>query len=238
MVVIGNEILTGKVEDCNSPFLCRELTALGVEVGRLITVPDDMGLIGEAALAFSRAFDWVFTSGGIGPTHDDMTIPAIARAFDVKVISDPLLEKVLRNHYGDRLTEDHLMMARVPEGTELIQIEGLFYPVISFQNLFIFPGVPELFRYKFNGIKERFRGSPATVKTLFLKADEGTIAATLRQTESDHPGILIGSYPCFTRADYTVKVTVEGREADVVEGAYARLKEALGTLPATIVREA
>lgn len=236
IVVIGNEILTGKTADTNSPYLARELNLLGIDLQRILTIPDDFELIGRTVREFSGAFTWVFTSGGIGPTHDDMTIPAIAAGFGVKAVRHPLLEANIRRHYKERLTEDHLLMALVPEGAELLDVEGLYFPQVQFRNVFIFPGVPQLLQYKFNAIKSRFRGQPVTLREIFMKADEGVIAASLRETQEKHPGLLIGSYPSFTRQEYSVKVTLEARDAGVVNAAFAELRQRLAALPITIVR--
>lgn len=236
MVTIGNEILSGKITDTNSPFLCRELNFLGIRLERILTIPDDFALIGRVVREFSEAFTWVFTSGGIGPTHDDVTIPAIAAGFGVPAVRDPGLERTIREHYADRLTDDHLLMALIPEGAEMIPVEGLYYPQVRFHNVFILPGVPQLFEYKFNAIKGRFRGTPIVLHEIFMKADEGVIAATLREAAERFSDVLIGSYPSFFRRDYSLKVTVEGHEADSVEAALAHLREGLGTLPVTIVR--
>jgi FAD synthetase len=236
MVVIGNEILSGKITDTNSPFLCRELNFLGMRMERLVTIPDDFALIGRVVREFSEAFTWVFTSGGIGPTHDDVTIPAIAAGFGVPVLRDPGLEGTIREHYAERLTEDHLLMAQVPQGAELIDIDGLYYPQVRFRNVFILPGVPELFQYKFNAIKGRFRSRPIILREIFMKADEGIIAASLRETAERFADVLIGSYPSFFKRDYSVKVTLESREAASVEAALAHLNARLGGLPVTIVR--
>lgn len=235
VVVIGNEILSGKVTDTNSPFLCRELTFLGVQVSRLITIPDDFALIGETVRAYAEAFTWVFTSGGIGPTHDDLTIPAIAAAFGVPVVTEPRLEAEIRRHYADRLTEDHLLMARVPQGAELIEVEGLYYPQVCFRNVHIFPGVPQLLEFKFHAIKARFQAEPMVLREIFMKADEGVIASLLRETDARFSGVLIGSYPSFFRKDYSLKVTLEGREASQVEAAWRELKGALAGMAVTIV---
>jgi len=236
MVVIGNEILSGKITDTNSPFLARELNFLGIRLERLFTIPDDFALIGQVVREFSDAFTWVFTSGGIGPTHDDLTIPAIAAGFGVPVVRDPGLERTIREHYAERMTEDHLLMAQVPQGAELIDIDGLYYPQVQFRNVFILPGVPQLFEYKFNAIKGRFRSRPIVLREIFMKADEGVIAASLRETAERFADVLIGSYPSFFRREYSVKVTLEGREANSVEAALAHLNGRLGTLPVTIVR--
>jgi len=236
MVVIGNDILSCKITDTNSPFLCRELHFLGIRLERLITIPDDFALIGQVVREFSAAFTWIFTSGGIGPTHDDLTIPAIAAGFGVPVVRDAALERTIREHYAERLTEDHLLMAQVPQGAELIEIDGLYYPQVQFRNVFILPGVPQLFEYKFNAIKSRFRSRPIVLHEIFMKADEGVIAASLRETAERFGDVLIGSYPSFFKRDYSVKVTLESRERSSVEAALAHLHARLGSLPVTIVR--
>jgi molybdenum cofactor synthesis domain-containing protein len=236
LVVIGNEILSGKTQDQNAPFLARELRFLGVVLERILTIPDEFDLIGHTVREYSDAFTWVFTSGGIGPTHDDMTVAAIAAGFGVPVVVEPRLEEALRRHYKQRLTADHLQMAMVPEGAELIDVPGLAYPQVQFRNVFIFPGVPELFRYKWNAIKERFTSAPISLRQVFLVADEGSIAAALRQCAERFPDVLIGSYPSFRREEYSVKVTLEAREAASVEAALAQLQPQLRDLGVRVVR--
>jgi molybdopterin-biosynthesis enzyme MoeA-like protein len=236
IVIIGNEILTGKTADANSPFLCRELNLLGIDLRRIQTIPDEFDLIGRVVRECAGDCTWVYTSGGIGPTHDDMTIPAIAAGFGVKAVRHPVLEAGIRKHYGARCTEDHLLMAQVPDGAELLDIDGLYFPQVRFRNVFIFPGVPQLLQHKFNSIKGLFRGEPVVLREIFMKADEGIIAASLRETQQRHPGLLIGSYPNFTRQEYSVKVTLEARDAGVVETAFAELQGRLAALPVTIVR--
>ena len=236
LVVIGNEILTGKVADTNSPFLCRELNFLGIDLCRITTIPDEFALIGNVVREFSEGFDWVFTSGGIGPTHDDMTVAAIAAGFGVQAVRHPVLEAALRKHYGERLTEDHLLMALVPDGAHLVDVDGVYFPQVLYRNIFILPGVPQLFQYKFNAIKHRFQGTPVVLREIFMKADEGVIAASLRETQAKHPGLLIGSYPNFRHSEYSVKVTLESRDGGVVAQALAELQGRLAQLPVTIVR--
>jgi molybdenum cofactor synthesis domain-containing protein len=236
MVVIGNEILTGKVADTNSPFLCRELNFLGLELAQITTIGDDFDLIGRMVREFSERFTWVFTSGGIGPTHDDITIKAVAAGFGVQAVRQPRLEEALRAHYKERLTDDHLLMAEVPEGAELIEIPGWSYHQVLFRNIFILPGVPQLFQSRFNGFKHRFQGEPVLLKEFFLKADEGTIAASLREVSDRFPDVLIGSYPNFFKSDYSVKVTLESRQDDLLDAAMADLQGRLEALPITIVR--
>jgi molybdenum cofactor synthesis domain-containing protein len=236
MIVIGNEILSGKTQDSNAPFLARELRFLGVVLARILTIPDEFELIGRCVREYAQSFTWVFTSGGVGPTHDDITISAIAAGFGVPVIRDARLEASLRSHYKERLTPDHLRMAEVPEGTEFIGVPGLAYPQIQFRNVFILPGVPELFRTKFQAIKSRFASRPIGLREVFLKADEGVIAGALRQTAEDFPAVLIGSYPSFRRDEYSVKVTLEAYESEGLDDALARLRARLSEVNAQVVR--
>ena len=153
LVVIGDEILSGKVQDANSAYLAKALYELGVRLCQITTVGDDDAAIGEAVRRGSAGHHWVFTCGGIGPTHDDITIAAIANAFGVKTVIHPELKRLLEGHYGTRLTADHLRMAEVPAGTELIPVPALRHPQLLFGNVFIFPGVPRLFRLKFEAIQ-------------------------------------------------------------------------------------
>ncbi|HYB73765.1 MAG TPA: competence/damage-inducible protein A, partial [Candidatus Sulfotelmatobacter sp.] len=160
LVIIGNEILSGKVQDANAPFFALALRELGVDLRRIAVVPDDVVVIAAEVRAFSRAFDVVCTSGGVGPTHDDVTIEAVAHAFGRRVVRDPGLERVLREFYRNRVTQAHLKMAEVPEGAELVGRETLLFPVIACRNVYIFPGIPEILRQKFHAIQERFRDTP------------------------------------------------------------------------------
>ena len=236
MVVIGNEILTGKIQDANSHYLSQELNFLGLELRQINTIPDDFDLIGETVRGFSEQYTWVFTSGGIGPTHDDITITAIASGFGVKAVPHPKLEEAIRTHYADRLTEDHLLMALVPEGAELVEIPGRFFWQVRYQNIFIMPGVPQLFKHRFEALKPMLQGDPLILKEFFLKADEGQIASALRDVAERFPQVLIGSYPDFFKRDYSVKITLESREADTLEAARSELETAFSNLAVPIVR--
>ena len=142
IILVGNEILSGKIEDANAAYLCRELRGLGVEVRRIAVIPDEIPLIAEEVAAFSRAFDVVFTSGGVGPTHDDVTIEGVARAMGVHVVRHPRLVDTLTTYYGDRVTDAHLKMAEVPEGAELLVDESVRFSTILMRNVYILPGVP------------------------------------------------------------------------------------------------
>ena len=173
IILIGDEILSGKVEDENARFLITELRELGVSLRQIIVIPDVLDEIAAAVREFSARFDHVFTSGGVGPTHDDLTMEGVARAFDTRVHRHPQLEQMLRRHYGERLEERNLRMAEVPEG---ITLSGTEWPVMAMRNVYILPGIPDIFRAKFKSIRERFRGDPFYLRCVFTSDEEGRIA--------------------------------------------------------------
>src|SRR5438046_5379078 len=137
IILIGNEILSGKIADSNAAYLCRELRELGVDVGRISVIPDEVELIAREVAAHSREYDQVFTSGGVGPTHDDVTIEGVARAMGVGVVRHPLLVAALEGHDRDRLNDAHLKMTETPEGAEHVGGEPLRFPTILMRNVYI-----------------------------------------------------------------------------------------------------
>ena len=232
IVIIGNEILSGKTQDTNSYFLCVELRQLGVEVQKISTIPDDIHLIGQEVTDFSRSFDYVFTTGGVGPTHDDVTIEGIANGFGLKVVRHPDIEKRMRQRLGPDINEARLRMANVPEGAALMPTEALFAPVIKIHNVFIFPGIPSLFQERFKAIKETFRDRPFFLKLVYVKQGEGIIASVMNDLLLKFPQLLLGSYPVIDAADYKVKVTLESKDPEYLDRA---LQSFLSSLPAGAV---
>ena len=232
IVLIGNELLSGKVTDTNASYLCRELRALGVAVRKISVVPDEVDLIAAEVSEFSRAHDVVFTSGGVGPTHDDVTMEGVARAMGVPVVRDPRLVALIARHAKGPLNEARLKMAEVPEGAELVAGEQLMFPAVVAGNVYILPGVPEIFRQKFEALKERFRDSPYFLASIFVGIGEGTLADYLNDLLRQHPELMLGSYPEFSNPEYKVKVTLESKDRALMEQAVAEL---LGRLPADAV---
>ena len=232
ILIIGNEVLSGKVEDANTPFLCRELRALGVDVRRIAVISDEVPAIAAEVVAMSAAHDLVFTAGGVGPTHDDVTIEGIAAGFGVGVLRHPRLEGLIRHFYKDKLKEPDLKMAEVPEGAELLSMEGLAFPIVVMRNVYIFPGIPEILRRKFGVIRERFRDEPFHLRRVFVRVGEGSLADHLRAVLREHPTLLLGSYPEMNNPEYQVKLTLESRDPDTVERATQAL---LARLPAEAV---
>jgi len=227
IVVIGNEVLSGKTQDTNSYFFCQELRALGVDVRRMVVVPDEIELIGQEVAAAAQKHDFVFTSGGVGPTHDDVTMAGIAHGFGVRVIHHPVLERRLRERYGEAINEARLRMAEVPEGAELVAEGSLYAPVVKFRNVYIFPGIPRILQERFRAIRERFRGSPFFLKAIYVKEGEGLIASILNHLLESFPQLLLGSYPVLDHPDYKVKVTLESKDPDYLEQALQKLSSAL-----------
>jgi molybdenum cofactor synthesis domain-containing protein len=234
IVVIGNEILTGKSPDKNASFLIDELYQLGVSLRRVVIIPDELDTIAQAVRECASLFDYVFTSGGVGPTHDDMTIASVAMAFDRRVIRHPQLEAMLRGYFGEGIDEARLRLADMPEGSSLIYDSGMRWPVLATENVYVLPGVPELFRSKFEAMRERFRAEPFFVVTVYTREDEFDIAPRLDQVAAEYPKVEIGSYPNFTSDEYRVKLTIESKEAAAVEQARAALLARLDA--AAIVR--
>ncbi len=229
IIVIGDEILAGKFADENAPFLIGELRALGVDLRRIAVIPDDRAEIGATVTDFSRRFDHVFTSGGVGPTHDDVTMEAIAAAFGVAVQVEPRLEKVLRDHWGEAMAPANIRLAHVPRGSELVGDDGI-WPVVRFRNIHILPGVPALFRRKFISIRELFRDRPVAERRIYCRAEEGTLAPHLDVAVAEFPACKLGSYPRFEETAYRVMITIEAADAALADACAARLRALLGDL--------
>ena len=223
IVVIGNEILNGKSEDQNARFLIGELYRLGVSLRRIVVIPDVLDEIAGAVRECSERFDYVFTSGGVGPTHDDVTIEGVARALGRRVVRSAKLESLIRGYFGADADEPRLRMADVPEDAELVGGPKLKWPVLAALNVFILPGVPEHFRSKFEAIRERFRAEPFFARAVFTLEDEFDLAPALGRVAAEHPDVEIGSYPNFQSSEYRVKITLESKERTAVERALAAL---------------
>lgn len=229
ILVIGNEVLSGKVDEQNARFLIGELRELGIALQCILTIPDEPEQIASATRDLSARFDYVFTSGGVGPTHDDVTISSIANAFDKPIIRHPALESLLRSYFGEGIDETRLRMADVPDGTELLFGKDLKYPVLMCRNVYIFPGVPDLFRKKFTAIRERFRVTPFYLRVIHTLEDEFDIAERLHAIAARHPSVAIGSYPNFSSPDYRVRVTLESKLEAAVDAAHEELLGILDT---------
>lgn len=234
ILVIGEEILSGKTVDENARYLIAQLRELGVALRRIVVIGDERAIIAAEVKALSAAHDFVFTSGGVGPTHDDVTMDGVADAFGTRVHRHPELEHLLRRYYGDRLEERALRMAEVPEGVELVPSDHAAWPVVVMRNVHILPGIPEIFRRKFNAIRQRFADAPFHLRQVLVCADESEIAGTLDAVVAAFPGVAVGSYPRhYLPSDpppWKVKVTLESRDRELADRAAADLRARLGRL--------
>jgi molybdenum cofactor synthesis domain-containing protein len=219
-LVIGNELLSGKVEEANVVVLARALRGLGVELRRVVTILDDVDEIAREVAALAASHDWVFTSGGVGPTHDDVTVLGVAKAFGVASVEAPVLAAMLREHYKERCTEGHLRMAQVPEGATLEASGEVRWPTIRFRNVWLLPGVPEIFRLKLPVVVERIgAGTRFVSRAVFTKMDEGDLRPLLDAVVARFPEVGVGSYPKWQDATYRTKLTFDGRDEARVDEA-------------------
>ncbi len=231
VIIIGNEILSGKVRDENSHFLASELRQLGVKLSLVMVIQDDVDEIAGAVASCAKKYDFVFTSGGIGPTHDDVTMQGIAKAFGRKLVQDEKLKEMIEKRCGVP-SSVVMRMAELPEGGELIELNGINFPPVRVENVYVFPGIPEFLRKKFSALKERFRDKPYFASRVYINGEECLIADTLDAVAKRFPMVEIGSYPKIGERDYKVLVTFESMEEEAVRQA---VEELLKLLPREIV---
>jgi len=232
IVVIGNEILSGKITDSNSGFLARVLRRSGVALERIVVIPDVIDVIADTIKQAAACFDLVFTSGGIGPTHDDLTIQGIAKAFGLAVVEDRTLRAAIERVAGASPSAAMLKMAEIPAGAELVGGDGDFFPTVRVRNVYVLPGVPEIFERKVNDLGDRFRSSPFHLRQVFVSVYETSIAEHLDATLAAFPALLLGSYPKLSHPEYRVRLTLESKDEGYLERALADL---LARLPADYV---
>jgi len=225
-LIIGNEILTGKVEEANVGFLARELFELGIALRRVIVCPDERDVIVDDLNALRAAHDYVFTSGGVGPTHDDITIASVAHAFGREVVRSAEVERLIREWHREKdrpITDDHLRMADSVEGARLVRGGDVAWPTIVVENVYVMPGVPEVFRLKFTALRaELDQGKRFHNHTVYTHCDEGQIAALLTSLTKAHPRVVIGSYLAWRDPEYKTRITFDAEsEADAKAAADA-----------------
>lgn len=223
-VIIGNEVLSAKVEEQNGALLTKRLREKGIPLRLIVTVPDEVDVIVESLCLARRASEYVFTSGGIGPTHDDVTVRAVAMALGKSVVHLPQMLDLLHRHFSTELTKESLRLAEAPEGAQLILQDGLWYPVLSCEGIYMLPGVPQLFARQLETVLSRLSGNPVVLRSIFLVTTEATIAHVLDQVALENPEVSIGSYPTFDASlGYKVKLTIEHDDRRIVEGVVKKL---------------
>jgi molybdenum cofactor synthesis domain-containing protein len=234
LIVIGNEILSGKVVDTNSAFLAQQLRAFGVALRRMAVIPDEIDVIAAEVRAMQPTVDVLFTSGGVGPTHDDVTIAGVAAGLGRAVVRDPSLERTLREYFGTGINDARLKLAEVVEGTELEYHENRSFPTFRVENIYILPGIPEIFRDKVLALRSRLASDPFYLRVVYTREMESTIAEHLNRTLEQFPDLMLGSYPKLNDPEYQVRITLESKDPQYVE----RALDALLTMlpPGAVVR--
>ena len=235
LVVIGDEILSGRTQDANLAYIAKWLGVQGIRLKEVRVVPDDMAAIADAVNAVRIRTDYVFTTGGIGPTHDDITVDAIAAALCVEVVLDPEAVAILTRHYGDKITDARLRMARVPAGAELIANPRTQAPGIRVGNIFIMAGVPAITRSMLESLDGKLPGGlPVLNRTIAAWTVESRIADLLGRIEKENDGVQIGSYPFWregkTGANFVLQ-SVDQAKLDTTAAALMAALDAEGIVP-------
>ena len=234
LVVIGDEILSGRTQDLNVAQVARWLNEQGIRLAEVRIVPDDIARIAETVNALRSTHDYLFTTGGIGPTHDDITVDAMAAAFGVPTIIHPDARRILEDYYRDRpggLTEARLRMARVPEGAELIPNPHSGAPGVKMGNVYILAGVPNIAASMLEALTGKLQGGrPVVSVTVGARAAESDVADLLRETEDSNPGVAIGSYPFFRDGRYGANFVIRSEDGELArrtgDELSSRLREA------------
>lgn len=233
-VVVGNEILSGKVRDSNAWTLATWLRQRGVDLHRIQVIPDVVDTIAQVVAQESQRSTWVFTSGGVGPTHDDLTYKGVAQAFGLPVRRHPELRARMEAHYQERISEVRLRMADLPHPAVLHATPPLWVPVVQVHNVFVLPGIPMLFERMLQGVAHLVQGVPITLCTVDTMQGEEDIALILEDVLRQFPGLELGSYPKMDDPDHRVRLTLESRDAALCMQAARTLASRLD--PARLVR--
>ena len=239
VLIIGDEILSGRTQDTNLRDIARYLGVHGVDLAEARTVPDVLEEIVAALNALRARYDYVLTTGGIGPTHDDITADAVAAAFGVELIEHPDILEMMSARWGTELNAARRRMARVPVGGELVRNPVQGPPGFTIGNVFTLAGVPTIMRGMLEDVGWRLRGGAVTVsRTVRVEGSgEGVIAAPLEAVAKAHPDMSLGSYPFFGDGIYGSNLVLRGRDAEKLDHALNELVDALRATGIEDVRE-
>ncbi len=228
LIVIGNEILSGRTKDANLSFLAEGLNEIGVVLAEARVIPDIKAKIIETVNALRAEHDYVFTTGGIGPTHDDITAPSVAAAFGRKVVRHPEAEAALRGFWEARnieVTPARLRMAEVPEGAALVENPLSIAPGFWIENVIVMAGIPSVMQAMFGAVKgELRRGARVHSRAVSCQVPEGTIAAGLGAVQEDYPDLDIGSYPYFSEGTPGTTLVLRGTDEGQLDAALAKVE--------------
>ena len=232
VLVIGNEILSGRTQDKNLQFLGRRLNDLGVRLREARVIPDVPEVIVDVVNECRAKFDYVFTTGGIGPTHDDITSECIAAAFGVELHRHPDAVALLAPYYGPgEFTDARMRMATVPLGAELIHNPVSAAPGYRMENVFVMAGIPSIMQAMFENLTHLLTGGePVLSRSIRVAVGESVIAPGLGELQNRYPDLDIGSYPAVRRRQFGVSLVLRGTDASMLDRALVELKEMLAAL--------
>ena len=225
LLIIGNEILSGRTQDVNLNYVALGLNQAGVRLKEVRVVADDEAAIIDAVRALSGAYDYVFTTGGIGPTHDDITAECIAKAFNVPLRRDQrAVDQLLKQMRPEDLNEARLRMANIPEGAELIYNPVSHAPGFRIKNVYVMAGVPRIMQAMFDGIKQTLKGGAKVVSaSVVIHAPEGSIASQLAAIQTAAPDTEIGSYPFARQGRFGAIIVTRGTDPERVRAVSAQV---------------
>ncbi|HEV8030321.1 MAG TPA: molybdopterin-binding protein [Stellaceae bacterium] len=232
VLIIGNEILSGRTQDANLAFLATGLNEAGIRLREARVIPDDPGVIVDTLNEARGKFDYVFTTGGIGPTHDDITSACVAEAFGVPLILHLEAKRLLESHYPPGgLNEARLRMAHVPDGAVLLPNPISRAPGFRIENVYVLPGVPQIMQAIFSELRHRLRGGARLYsRSISCTLSEGALAKELGALQERYRDLEIGSYPYFRRSDFGVTLVLRGTDQDRIAVAVEELKALIRTL--------
>jgi molybdenum cofactor synthesis domain-containing protein len=237
LLLIGNELLSGRTQDKNLAYIGQRLAGLGIHLAEARVIPDEMEVIVEVVNQCRAQYDYVFTTGGIGPTHDDITAAAIARAFNLPLQTHPEAERRLRDYYDTAVNAARLKMAAMPAGAELIDNPLSAAPGFQIGNVFVLAGIPVVMQAMFDSLIGRLRhGRPILARTLTTDRREGEIADGLTGIQDRFPAISIGSYPFFSDGQSGVNLVLRGTDSRQLELAAGAVISLIDSLAGRIIK--
>ena len=233
-IIIGNEILSGRTRDANLPYLAEWLNRLGIQLREARVVPDLESAIIEAVNESRARFDYVFTSGGIGPTHDDITSASVAKAFGTELELNAEAHAVLATHYAEgELNEARLGMARIPKGATLIDNPISKAPGFQIENVFVLAGIPVIFEAMLESLRHRLvGGDPVLSRTIGATLPEGVLAEPLAELQRAYPQVDMGSYPFYRAGRFGLSIVLRATDKVALDGAAEELKAVMRGLDA------
>jgi molybdenum cofactor synthesis domain-containing protein len=229
VLIIGNEVLSGRTQDANLNYIAKGLAGIGVRLKEARVVADVEAEIVDAVDALRAKYDYVFTTGGIGPTHDDITSPSVAKAFGTRLHRHPKAVAAMEAAYKPgQLNEARLRMAEVPEGASLIETTASAAPGFRMGNVFVMAGVPSIMRAMFDAVKHTLRaGPPVQSSSVMTHLPEGAIAKDFGALQEKYPDVDMGSYPFFRQGQFGTSLVLRGVERARIDAAMAELKAML-----------